>query len=101
MPTSTDEEFDTKYSWVVLAAATCMTILMGIHVGALGILLVEFIHYFQLKKSQVTWIGACSSIIGPVAGNTRIIPTDHMQQYDHFYTIQKVLIYFKEGFILK
>ena len=59
---------DKGYSWVILAASTLLSILMSSCSSTFGIYYVEFLEYFQVNKTELSWIGACQMFMTGVAG---------------------------------
>ena len=59
-------KMDKGYSWVVLGAATMLITLMPLHVLGVGVLLVAYMHTFNVSKTTVAWIGVCASATGPL-----------------------------------
>ena len=59
---------DTGYAWIVLACATLINCSMGMFAGGMGIMMVEFTHFFNISKTVTAWVGACAFVTGPVMG---------------------------------
>ena len=59
---------DKGYSWVILTASTLLNMLMASSYSTNGIYYVEFIQYFQVDKTELSWIGACQLFFTGVAG---------------------------------
>ena len=66
--------YDSGYSWAVLVGVVIAFLLQGINVGCLGIMLVAFMDYFNLDKSQTAWISCCTHIAGCLCGKLPIDP---------------------------
>ena len=64
---------DKGYAWIVLAIAALHNVHVGVYVGQLGILMVEFVHYFNISASQASWISTCAMVTGPVTGKILFI----------------------------
>ena len=59
---------DKGYSWVILVAATALSILVSSCYNTFGIYYVEFLEYFQVDKTGLSWIGAFQMFMNGVAG---------------------------------
>ena len=59
---------DGGYSWVVLAASFMMSVHYSFSLSHFGIFLVEYIEYFNVKKSTLIWIGALLLFVGFALG---------------------------------
>ncbi len=59
---------DHGYAWIVVAGAAFMGGMTAFAVCGLGVLMVEYIHYFNITKTQVSWIGTSNQIVGTLSG---------------------------------
>ncbi len=65
--------FDQGYAWVALLGSTGLNIIVSMGFTGMGILYIAFIDYFNIKKSQVAWIGLCDAIVYPISGEYIIL----------------------------
>ena len=73
---------DGGYSWVVLAASFMMSVHYSFSLSHFGIFLVEYIEYFNVKKSTLIWIGALLLFVGFALGMYNIcLPLRNQYMY--------------------
>ncbi len=59
---------DHGYAWLILAGSAFMSGMGAFHICGLGVFMVEYMHYFNLTKSQVAWVSTCYMVLGPISG---------------------------------
>ncbi len=67
---------DGGYAWIVLAGGMLQNAHFGLYVSGMGILMVEYVHYFHISVTEVSWISTSAMVIGPLIGkNCSIMST--------------------------
>ncbi len=59
---------DSGYAYVVLVSAFMLNMFMSAQFGTLGIWMVEYLHYFNIGKTPITWIAASQMFCGYFLG---------------------------------
>ena len=59
---------DRGYAWVILAAVFGLQLLISSSYASLGILMVEYLEYFQQDEATTAWVGAIQLCASGVMG---------------------------------